>query len=144
MRSEILNFVISNVESDMDKFNARLAYVLNQSMTDELALLPLIKGIPILKSWNKDALIRHIIECNGCKTVEKINKVYIRDWTLKVDADYTKVRYYATEEEARKGSEYGGRETKTSSYPYPGLVHSSSVFSFDLSKVCDSIELDFE
>lgn len=33
MRSEILNFVISNVESDMDKFNARLAYVLNQSMT---------------------------------------------------------------------------------------------------------------
>ena len=144
MRSEILNFVINNVEGDMDKFNARLAYVLNQSMTGELALLPLVKGIPILKGYDKDALIQHIIECNQCKTIEKINKVYIKDWTLKVDADYTKVRYYATEEEARKGSEYGGRETKTSSYLHPGLVHSSTVFSFDLSKVYDIIELDFE
>lgn len=126
----------------MDKFNA--AYVLNQSMTDEMALLPLIKGIPILKGWNKDALIHHIMEHNKCKEVEKINNVYIRDWTLKVDAEYTKVRYYATEEEARKGSEFSGRETKTSSYPNPGLVHSSSVFSFDLSEVYDSIELDFE
>lgn len=144
MRSEILNFVISNVESDMDKFNARLAYVLNQSMTDESALLPLIKGIPILTGYDKDALIRHIIECSRCKTIEKINEVYIKDWTLKVDADYTKVRYYATEEEARKGSEYNGRETKTSSYPHPGLIHSSAVFSFDLSEVYDIIELDFE
>lgn len=143
MRSEILNFVISNVESDMDKFNARLAYVLNQSMTDESALLPLIKGIPILKGYDKDALIRHIMERNQYKAIT-INNVYIRDWTLKVDADYTKVRYYATEEDARKGSEYGGRETKTSSYPHPGLVHSSSVFSFDLSEVYDAIELDFE
>lgn len=140
MRSEILNFVISNVESDMDKFNARLAYVLSQSMTDESALLPLIKGIPILKGYDKDALTHHI----GCETIEKINDVYIRDWTLKVDVDYTKVRYYVTEEEAKKGCEYSGRETKSSSYPYPGLVHTSSVFSFDLSKVYDSIELDFE
>ena len=144
MRSEILNFVIANVESDMDKFNARLAYVLSQSMTDESALLPLIKGIPILKGYDKDALIPHIIKSSGCKAVEKINDVYIRDWTLKVDADYTKVRYYATEEDAKKGSEYSGRETKSSSYPYPGLVHASSLFSFDLSKVYDAIELDFE
>lgn len=144
MRSEILNFVISNAEDDMDKFNARLAYVFNQSMTDESALLPLIKGIPILKNWNKDALIHHIIENNRCKTVDKINKVYIEDWTLKVDADYTKELYYATEEEARKGSEYSGRVTKSSSYPNPGLVHSSTVFSFDLSKVYDIIELDFK
>ena len=144
MRSEILNFVISNVESDMDKFNARLAYVFSQSMTDETALLPLINGIPILKGYDKDALIHHIIEYNKCKEVEKINDVYIKDWTLKVDANYTKVRYYATEEEARKGNEYNGRETKTSSYPNPGLTHSSSIFSFDLSKVYDAIELDFE
>ena len=144
MRSEILNFVISNVENDMDKFNARLAYVLNQSMTDESALLPLIKGIPILKGYDKDALIHYITDCSQYKTIEKINDVYIKGWTLKVDADYTKVRYYATEEDARKGSEYGGRETKTSSYPHSGLVHSSTVFSFDLSKVYDIIELDFE